>query len=432
MTSAFRRAFGNFSVLMAGRAVAGAVSLLAVTLAARLLGPTDFGVLVLLHTTAMVVRGIANFKPSDTVVRYGVEPFDSQQRLGFERLLRFTSGLDVLTAGLSASAMAVLVVFAAPSLGLPEALQAPALCYVLALLLSGTGTAKGVLRVANRFDAISVQQTVGPLVRLSGIGVAYMLQAGLAGYVLAWVCASICEYAYLNLRGWRELRRQGYGLSAPGLKRPEDLPDIWRFVRTLYWQSNLELAQRHGLVLLAGALVGPAGVGIFRIAREFADVLAKPVVVIRQAVFPDLARLGVAGDGEFRGLYLKIGAVSAAVGGLVLALAWLYAADLLAVLVGDQFVAGAGLLVWLMAAAAVDLAAAALRPAAYAAGVAGISLRVQLFGAAVNIGLFLLLVPITGLIGAGVAALAASATMAGAMLWVLANVTPEAGLQMQK
>ena len=140
-------------------------------------------------------------------------------------------------------------------------------------------------------------------------------------------------------------------------------------------------------------------------------MLAKPVVVIRQAIFPDLARLGASSDGQFRGLYLKIGAVSALVGTVVLALAWLYAERLLELLVGAEYVVGAALLVWLMAAAGRNEAASQ-------------SLRVQLLGAAINLGLFLMLVPMLELVGAGVAALAASAVMAVAMLWVLAHVVP--------
>ena len=56
---------------MGGRTLAGVLSVVALALVARLLGAVDFGFLVLVHTTAIVVRGLLNFKPSDTVVRYG-------------------------------------------------------------------------------------------------------------------------------------------------------------------------------------------------------------------------------------------------------------------------------------------------------------------------------------------------------------------------
>ena len=83
------RALKNFGVLMGGRAVAGVLSVVALTLAARLLGAADFGVLVLVHTTAELIRGLLNFKPSETVVRYGVKAFDEQDHPRLLSLLRF-------------------------------------------------------------------------------------------------------------------------------------------------------------------------------------------------------------------------------------------------------------------------------------------------------------------------------------------------------
>jgi len=416
------RALKNFGVLMGGRAVAGVLSVVALTLVARLLGVVDFGLLVLVHTTAVVIRGLLNFKPSDTVVRYGVTPFDEKDGVRLSALLRFTMGLD-LTSAVTATAVSIVVLgVAAPRLGLPQELGMPAMLYALALLVSGTGTAKGMLRLADRFDAISVQQTVGPIVRLLGIGVVYLLDARLVGYLLVWAFALMAEYLYLNIRGWIEIRRQQLHLAVPDLRGADvRFPGVWLFVRTLYWQSNVDLAQRHGLVLLAGVFLGAAGAGMFRVAREFADVLAKPVVVIRQAVFPDLARLWRNRDPRFTTLCVRLGVVGGAVAVAVVILIVAYGEGLLAALVGDDYIGAAGLLTWLMLAAAVDLFGAALRPAAYAMGAATAALRMQLAAAACHLSLFVGLVFYFGLAGAGMAAAAASVLLVTGMAWLVAS-----------
>ena len=181
------------------------------------------------------------------------------------------------------------------------------------------------------------------------------------------------------------------------------------------------------LILLAGAVLGPAAAGMFRIAREFADVLAKPVVVVRQAVFPDLARLWQqhledgSGTREFRRLCVRLGLLSALVAALVVGAIAIYGALLLELLVGDSYVYGAGLLTWLMLAAAIDFGSASLRPAAYAMGFAARALHIQLVGAAVNVVLFAALLPLLGLTGIGIAAAAASMTVVAAMAWLLAK-----------
>jgi O-antigen/teichoic acid export membrane protein len=198
-------------------------------------------------------------------------------------------------------------------------------------------------------------------------------------------------------------------------------PGVWLFVRTLYWQSNLDLAQRHGLILLAGVFLGAAGAGTFRIAREFADVLAKPVVVIRQAVFPDLARLWRQQDPQFTTLYVRLGLVGGAVAAAVVILVGAYGVELLTALVGAQYVHGAALLTWLMLAAAVELMGATLRPAAYAMGAAGAALRVQFAVVVCHVVLFVVLVFYIGLAGAGMAAAAASVLLTAGMIWLVAH-----------
>lgn len=427
--SPVRRALKNFSVLMGGRAVAGVLSIVSLTLVARFLGPVEFGLLVLVHTTAVVARGLLNFKPSDTVVRYGVAPFDDEDHGELIRLLRFTLALDVGTAGLAALGMMLVMFFAGPALGLSEELALPAVLYGLVLLASGSGTARGVLRVAGRFHAIGVQQNVGPLIRLLGVGAVYAADGALLGYLAVWAVAFAAEHLYMNVRGWLELRRRGVRPGLPRLAGAKHrFPGLWGFVRTLYWQSNLDLAQRHGLILLAGLLLGPAGAGMFRVAREFADVLAKPVVVVRQAVFPDLARLWRERDPRFKTLYLRLALYGALIAAMVVGTVGLFAAELLEALVGDEYVHGAALLVWLMVAGALELIGAALRPAAYAMGAATGALRVQIVTTVCHVAAFAVLVPWQGLTGAGMAAAGAGViALAGMVVLVLTRANEDPG-----
>lgn len=427
--SPVRRALRNFSVLMGGRAVAGVLSIVSLTLVARFLGPAEFGLLVLVHTTAVVARGLLNFKPSDTVVRYGVAPFDGEDHTELVHLLRFTLALDVGTASLAALGMMLAMFFAGPALGLPEVLVLPAVLYGLVLLVSGSGTARGLLRVAGRFHALGVQQNIGPLVRLLGVGAVYVADGGLLGYLTAWAVAFAAEHCFMNVLGWLELRRRRVRPGFPSIAGAKGrFPDLWGFVRTLYWQSNLDLAQRHGLILLAGLLLGPAGAGMFRVAREFADVLAKPVVVVRQAVFPDFARLWRDGDPRFKTLCWRLGLYGGLIAAVVVGAVGLFAGELLEALVGAEYVHGAALLVWLMVAAAFELIGAALRPAAYAMGAARGALRVQIVAVVCHVSAFAALVPWLGLAGAGIAAAGTGViALAGMVVLVLTRANQNSG-----
>ena len=147
---------------------------------------------------------------------------------------------------------------------------------------------------------------------------------------------------------------------------------------------------------------------MFRIAREFANVVAKPALLVRQAIYPDLARLRHRSDRNFSRLVITMAAMMS-VPALLLAIAsiWL-GAPLLKLAVGEGYVPAAALLSWLIAAATLELAAAPLRPAGYALGAAKAMLGVQALASVLFIALFQLLTPTLGLAGPGLATVAMS------------------------
>ena len=159
---------------------------------------------------------------------------------------------------------------------------------------------------------------------------------------------------------------------------------------------------------LYAALLGPQGAAMFRIAREFANVVAKPALLVRQAIYPDLARLHHRRDTAFKLIIVSMAAMMG-IPALVLAIASLWlGASLLNLTVGAGFVPAAGLLSWLIAAATLEMAASPLRPAGYALGSAKAMLGVQVLASLVFIATFQALTPHFGLNGPGIATLAMS------------------------
>jgi O-antigen/teichoic acid export membrane protein len=49
---------------------------------------------------------------------------------------------------------------------------------------------------------------------------------------------------------------------------------------------------------VVGAVLGPVSAGLYNIAVQFAAVLDRPVEMLRRSIYPELARLGAAADGD--------------------------------------------------------------------------------------------------------------------------------------
>ena len=69
--SASKRVLRNFGIVLGGRGIAAVFTLLATALMANALEAREFGLVILLHTYVLAVRGILNFRTYEAVVRFG-------------------------------------------------------------------------------------------------------------------------------------------------------------------------------------------------------------------------------------------------------------------------------------------------------------------------------------------------------------------------
>ena len=90
-----QRVFKNFGVVLRGRGIAAVFNILALALMAHALSPAEFGLVVLLHTYVLAIRGFLNFRTFEAIVKYGVPLHASGDNDGLRKLLRITTSVDV-------------------------------------------------------------------------------------------------------------------------------------------------------------------------------------------------------------------------------------------------------------------------------------------------------------------------------------------------
>jgi O-antigen/teichoic acid export membrane protein len=406
-----KRVLKNFGVVLRGRGIAALLTLGATALMARALPADQFGLVILLHTYVLAVRGVLNFRTFEAIVRFGVPMQESNDIPGLVRLLSRTSLIDVAAAMCATLAGIAATGVAGQLLHWDAQMTALAGVYSLVLLTSVVNTPNGVLRLYDRFDALSVFYTIGPGVRLLGVVTAWLTNAGMVTFIAVWAAAFLLENSWLIVRGHLELRRQ-LGVSLPGARRvsgqaaPESAAtrrEFRRFIAVVYWQTNLDLLPKHFSVLLAGSLLGPAGAGMFRLARDFSTILSRPAMMLREVMFPDLARMLHVGGEGFTELGFRAVKVAAAAG-LALVFLSIFIAGPVLSLIGSEYTLAATLLSLLLLAATFELAGSPLRAAAYAMGRVAPVLHIHLLGVVVYFGAFSLLAPYLGLTGIGIAA----------------------------
>ena len=405
-----KRVLKNFAVVLRGRGIGAAFSVTATGLMANALSATEFGLVILLHTYIMVVRGALNFRTYETIVRFGIPLGETGDDSGLRSLLRSTMMIDMFAALLAA----ILGIVAAPLAGhflqWDSDMVAWATVYSLIILATANSTPDGILRIYNRFDALGVQATVGPAMRLALVSIAWALDSPMPVFIIAWGSAFAVGHIYMTVRGLKELKAHMNTSLWSGFRWQEIRDrrrEFWKFIGVVYWQTNIDLLPKHLSTLMAGALLGPAAAGLFRLAREFSTVLTQPAVLLRDVLFPDLARSFHARDEGFHTVPWKTASFAGAAG-LVFVILSLFIGRTILGVVGEEYVAAAPLLTLMLLAATFELAGASLRAAVYAMGKAASILRIHIIGIATYVAMFFSLTPITGLIGPGLAGITSS------------------------
>lgn len=406
-----RRVVRNFGIVLRGRGIAALLTLSATALMANALPASEFGLVILLHTYVLAVRGLLNFRTYEAVVRFGVPLHEDSDTGALKQLLSRTTRID-LAAALCATLAGIAAAGSAGNfLHWDEQMTSLAGLYALVMLSSVINTPNGILRLYDRFDALSVFYMVGPSVRITGAVFAWVTDAGMHTFVAVWAAAFVIENCWLFIRGHLEYRSNtGQLLWQISHQRhkvrrePREARREFRhFIMVVYWQTNIDLLPKHLSVLLAGSLLGPAAAGMFRLARDFSSILSKPAMMLREVMFPDLARMLHAGTDGFSKLGFRAVGVAAATGFVLVLISIPLAGPILG-LIGPEYTEAATLLSLMLLAATFELTGSPLRAAAYAMGKVAPVLRIHLFSVVVYLGLFYVLAPSMGLPGPGVAA----------------------------
>ncbi|MAG33533.1 MAG: teichoic acid transporter [Deltaproteobacteria bacterium] len=406
-----RRLLANASLLIGGRSLNGLFNLAAMTLIVRAVGLETFGSLVLVHAFANTIGDLAKFQSWQAVLRYGTPALEAERFTDFRRLVKLTVMLDLGSALFGIGAAWVAAPLLAPHLGWPPTLVPVVQIYSLSILFMVTATPTGLLRLFDRFDLLSVSNAMGSLVRLVG-AVWIFFRGGDLEFLLAlWFSSVVVNGLWLIGHSIRALSarellrgpRLGYRGLASGHER------IASFVLTTHVNTTLSASMRHLATLVVGSLLGPAGAGLYDVSRQVTTLLTRLARLMKPAIYPEFARLSARNDMPgIRQLLLRSMALMTATGAVLVLPFVLFGRTLLGFVFGQEVEAAYALVVWMALAAAIRLLAFPLEPALISTGRAGTALVVRATTVTVFLTCLFTLIPRIGLIGSGVATLAAA------------------------
>lgn len=288
-----RRSGRNLLKLLSGKIINVPLGLLQVSLTVQLVGAKGYGFIILLNVFGHIISDIAAFQSWQTILHYGLKPFENKNIPLFQRVLRFSLLLD-FSSGLMAMLISIpCAYFFSNLLGWPPEWHALGIMYSFAVIFMTSATSNGVLRLLNRFDWLAVQGIVTTLTRFLGVVFLTLIGGGIKGAVIVWMVAAFADFFSIFLMASILLYRQGFlsgffGRIHDGLTR--DLPGIWRFAWNTNLNVTLSLAFGEIPTQIIGSMLGPVSAGYYNIANKIAEAAAKPMTLFQSTLYPEMAR----------------------------------------------------------------------------------------------------------------------------------------------
>ncbi len=424
-----RRIYKNLGLLLGGKAAAGLISLIYMVIAARMLGPVDYGVLVLVNYFAMLVGGIVAFPGWHAIVRYGVKLAADKDHGRLVRLLRFAACIELLAGAAAVAVAAIVAPLVGPKLGWSAEAQALAVPYSFAVLATVRATPGGYLQILGRFDLLGLHNIVTPVMRLIGTCFVVAMGLGLHGFLVAWLIAALVESASLWIVGIWLARR--HLPETPLWGAIEDIRHDHNGLGRFMLAANLDIMlgdlSARLTPIIVGGVLGPAAAGLYSIAHRTTIVISQPAQILGQAAYAELARL-VADDNPglaVRRALLRCVAIALASALPILLILVLFARQIAVLVGGPAYAGAAGVMTWLAVARVIAMTGPPTSSALIALGRPGLSMLSNLVA---NVGLLAFL-PLFGMVwglsGAGILTLIQSCTACALLLFFVWRVSGE-------
>lgn len=289
----FRTIIRNAAYLGSSNVASAVLGLVALACAGKGLSSTMFGVLVVIQSYAKAISDVVKFQTWQLVVQYGAPALASKNLEKFRDVISFSFGLDIASGAVAIMVGMLLLPLLSHSLGLDanSFWLAMFYCTLIPSLVAATPT--GILRAADRFDLIAIQQAIRPFLRAVGSMISYFGDLGFTGFIITWYASNVIGGALYWWFACRELRRRGiHHVLRPRLfDAARKIKGAWNFVWITNVAHSVWAARNSCSAVLVGVVAGPSAAGIFKIAMTFFDAAGSPAKLLEKSFYPEIMRL---------------------------------------------------------------------------------------------------------------------------------------------
>ncbi|MCL4531132.1 MAG: oligosaccharide flippase family protein [Chloroflexi bacterium] len=262
-------------------------------LAARLLGPANYGLIAIVMSYASTVNGLFSFRMSETVVRYGGEYLEKNEKQKASALIKAASLGETTVSVLAFIVVVLSAGIATRSIAKTPGTEWMFIVYSLGLLANfNTETSTGILQITDHVKLRGTINLIQTIVSALVIGAAFLLKGSLTIVLIAYLLGKAILGLGLFLAAQIQLHRvlgQGW-FRAPFSVLPS-FRELFRFAFTSNLSATAILIFRESEILWVGYFLTSEAAGYYKVAYTIISLLSVPADPLILTVYPELNRL---------------------------------------------------------------------------------------------------------------------------------------------
>lgn len=293
--ASLRKVLKNASILLSGNMGANILGLLSLAIFTHSQGAVIFGYYVLFLTFIEIIDRIFNFQTWQAFIKFATDFQVKDEHHNVMMLLKYSFFVDLASLIVASLVALFLSSFALEFFNVPSEYYALLLLMSLTILFKTTEISTGVFRLFDRFKVQAKIAVYSSAIKFVIFGVIALMAPTFEMFVYATVFVQfitmMMKFFYtksvLNEHDIRIVEILKEKLNIPLLKELK----IFSFIIYNNFDVAVRMVSRQLDVVLLGRLYGAEIVGIYKIAKEVASLMAKLTDPVYQSIYPEFARL---------------------------------------------------------------------------------------------------------------------------------------------
>jgi len=293
--SSHKKLFLNASWLFGGKTASGIFNALLVIVLARVLGVTDYGLLVLVISYIDILNQFFDLRVWETATKYIGTYWENGELDKTRSMIKLSYLLDV-----SSGVLAFIIAIVTAKLISVYILKSPEAyvyiwIYSLSLFIStANSTSNAILRVFDKFKTIAFITSIQNLIKLILVAAVLFRGYGIKAVLIVFVVISFIGFFIRIWAVMKILNEKGLGGFWNSSIRL--ISDQWRGIAWFLGNTSFMATIRIGNDRLIGSMVlgyfaGKEAVGFYDVASSVAKFIKRIVDPLNETIYPELVKI---------------------------------------------------------------------------------------------------------------------------------------------